>query len=91
MYREVTRAIGAAYTVRELIRELENADLDAPVFFVCDYGDHAHTQQALPVEIVFSDVSTDNLTESAYSHSGVRLIEESDEDAEEAYPVVILR
>ena len=85
-----------ALTVRHLIEELENQDPDARVLFVCDYGDYHHTQQALTVSSS-EEYDTSNLRTSAYSHSGIALIEESGEPDEpheddyEGQPIVILQ
>ena len=59
-------------TVAELIEELEQFDKDALVMFVCDYGDHCHTQQALPVREV-EEYTTRDLRDSAYSQSRIAL------------------
>lgn len=70
---EVTRKLRRGLTVEELIGELQELPKDAKVVFVCDYGDHCHTQQALPVEEICElDYGTDCLDTSAYSQSGVR-------------------
>lgn len=79
MKREVNSVVGNALTAAELIERLQEMDPESPVFFVCDYGDYSHTQQALPVE----DVETANrkrLNESAYSQSGVSLIEDDEDE-----------
>jgi hypothetical protein len=89
----------AAYTVRQLREELEGADPDARVFFTCSYGDYHHTPQALPVGEIVEDLDTNDLAETAYSQSGIRLVEDrepEDEprpeaDDEDVFPVVILR
>jgi len=97
MSRDVEHVLEESYTVRQLIEELQLCgDQDANVLFVCDYGDYHHTQQALPVsEIV--EVETDDLAESAYSHSHVAFVgDESEPDEprpenDDSLPVVILR
>lgn len=99
---EEHRALRSAMSVRELREQLEGYDDDAPVLFVCDYGDYCHTQQALPVgEIVETDASY--FADSGYSKSGLAFHEEEDEDDEDdeedgevapvaaPSPVVILR
>lgn len=101
--REITETTDRAMTVRDLIEALEGADPDARVLFVCNYGDYSNTQQALPVEEVVADCSLADLATSAYSQSGLAMIEngnEEDEDEEEDedgfpddedMPVVFLR
>jgi len=98
MSREVEHQMEAAYTVRQLREELEGADPDARVFFTCNYGDYHNTPQALPVGEIIEDLDTNSLAESAYSQSGVRLIEDDDgqgpraeEADEDVFPVIILR
>jgi hypothetical protein len=98
MDREVGHATEAAFTVRQLMQELECLDPDARVLFVCSYGDYHDTPQALPVGEVVADLTTNDLAESAYSQSRVQLIEDrepedepEEEVDEEAFPVVILR
>jgi hypothetical protein len=59
-------------TVADLIAELQDLDEDLPVLFVCDYGDHCHTSQALPVESL-GVIGVSHLYDSAYSQSGVAL------------------
>jgi len=86
----------AAYTVRNLRQALEGLPDDAPVLFVCDYGDYHHTQQALPVGELL-EVYTSDLGETAYSNSGICLLEDREpqdepaEEEEDAGPVLILR
>jgi hypothetical protein len=74
-----------AMTVGELIERLGDFDAALPVGFACDYGDHCHTEQFLPVEMVEANDETDYgpkyLTESAYSHSGLAL-DHADDDYE---------
>lgn len=96
--REIEHQMEAAYTVRQMIEELECLDPDARLFFVCNYGDYHRTPQALPVGEIVQDLDTDDLAETAYSHSGVRLVEDREpqdepreESDDEAFPIVILR
>lgn len=99
MNREVEHATESALTVRQLMEELESLDPDARVLFTCSYGDYHNTPQALPVGEVVPDLTTNDLAESAYSQSGIRLIEDREpddepapeEDEEDVFPVVILR
>ena len=93
---QVERKLANAMTVRQLIKALADEDPDAYVLFTCDYGDHCHTQQALPVKVVEDmQPDTERIEESAYSQSGLALAELDDEDDElEDYDgpaVVILR
>lgn len=96
--REITETTDRAMTVRDLIEALEGADPDARVLFVCNYGDYSNTQQALPVEEVVADCSLANLATSAYSQSGLAIVEDGDEEEDEDgfpkdedMPVVFLR
>lgn len=91
MKTKIHHAIDKAMTVADLIEFLEGCDLDARVLFACDYGDYHHTQQALPVTNA-EESSTDALAPSAYSHSGIALIEPDDEcePTEDEENVVIL-
>ena len=82
MSEEIKRAMDRAMKVSDLIAELQGLDEDAPVFFVCDYGDYCHTQQALLVKDV-EQVKSENIETSAYSHSGVKLELESPDEYEE--------
>lgn len=59
-------------TKAELIEALDHVDDDSPIVFVCDYGDYCHTMQALGITVVTDDQF---LEKSAYSHSGMALIE----------------
>lgn len=103
MDHEVEQVLEQSYTVRQLIKDLQDCDLDARVLFVCNYGDYHSTQQALP----FSEITeheSDVLRESGYSQSGIAFTDpdegKPDEDAEsevkgedevETCPVVILQ
>lgn len=70
-------------TVGDLIERLQQLDAEAPVFFVCDYGDYCHTQQALPVNDVEVKQSSQFETDSGYSNSGIALKREHDDDLPE--------
>ena len=61
-------------TVGELRDLLEDYDQDAPVLFACEYGDCGNTIQALGV-MDTEERSTNDLSESCYSQSGVALNE----------------
>ena len=93
---KVERKLGRALTVEDLIAELEQYPKDARVVFACDYGDHSHTDQALPIENV-EELTGAVLYESGYSQSGlaIREMDEDDEDSEEpeqeGTPVIVLR
>ena len=96
----IERKMQHAMTVSDLIEELKNYDEDALVFFGTDYGDHCHTEQALPVQIV-GGMETSNgypatVEKSAYSHSGLAVKEFDPGDYEDGMnpvqqEVVILR
>ena len=60
-------------TVAELIAILQDEDPDARVIFSTDYGDHCHTQQALPLRGRTCEVL---VRESGYSTSGFALVDE---------------
>lgn len=75
----VDRKLRNAITVADLISTLEGMDPETVVLFACDYGDHCHTQQALPVTNV-EGMRVADITESAYSQSGLQLVESDDED-----------
>lgn len=92
------RTLKTGMTVADLIDELSHHDSDALVVFACDYGDHGHTQQALPVTSADElDPDEERVVSSAYSHSGLAVdaIEHDDEDAEpdeyDGPEVVVLR
>ena len=81
MHRDVRNVLERALTVKGLMEILECLNPDAHVLFTCDYGDHSHTMQALPVENVKEEL-TARLKASAYSQSDVALRDE-DEDEDE--------
>jgi hypothetical protein len=76
----IDRKVKNALTVGELITELQGYPEDAPVLFVTDYGDHCHTQQALPIEAI-EEWPISTIGTSGYSHSGIAF-NEPDEDEE---------
>lgn len=78
--KKVTRELSRAWTVADLRTELEGLPEDTPVLFVCDYGDHCHTQQALPVRGI-EVVQASRLSESGYSQSGIALSCEEEDDS----------
>lgn len=87
MNHEVKQIVSSAMTAKQVIEMLEDMPPDAPVFFVCSYGDHSRTQQALPVESV-EEAEAKYLYDTAYSQSGLALREdqgynENDEDEDE--------
>ncbi|MFA5376304.1 MAG: hypothetical protein WC455_11220 [Dehalococcoidia bacterium] len=88
---KILRKLQDGLTVADLIDELRNYDENALVLFACDYGDHCHTQQALPIRTV-DEYHLGVLEESAYSHSGVSFREpdERDEDCPDMDRSVII-
>lgn len=75
-------------TAGQLRKAMEGLDQDARVFFVCDYGDYHHTQQALPVEDML-DAEMGHLGTTAYSQSGLCVRgDEGDENGDDSLPVV---
>jgi len=70
-------------TVGQLIERLQELPEDATVLFVCDYGDHHHTAQVLPVADAIEMGDEEYLTESAYSRSGMALESTEDGSAED--------
>jgi hypothetical protein len=74
MKTTVERTMNRAMTVGDLLSELDGLPMDAPVVFVCDYGDYCHTQQALPVSSI-EVVTAERLSDSGYSKSGVELVD----------------
>ena len=79
--QEVHHECGKAMSAKQVREALEDVDDDAPVFFVCDYGDYS-TKQALPVTEVV-DAERKHLYESAYSQSGVAMREEDRDETDE--------
>lgn len=82
--QDTPRQLRNAMTVRDLIDELKDANPDALVIFGCDYGDHVHTEQALPVTTVDELDSYEELSDSGYSTSGLAVKEWDDEDVDGA-------
>jgi len=84
-------------TVGDLMEELKRFDPEAVVVFGCDYGDHGHTEQALPVESVDSlHEGSERIEKTAYSRSGlaIELIPAEDDYVGETVagvPIVVLR
>jgi hypothetical protein len=72
-----------AMTVGQLRKELEGLPDDAVVLYVCDYGDHCHTQQALPISEIADLGCDERIEESAYSSSGLCLLTINDEDEDD--------
>jgi hypothetical protein len=73
-------------SVREMLEVLENEDPDALLIFTSDYGDHSHTDQALPIEGTVEEVL---IEKSAYSNSGFALAtDDDDEDNTDKYLVI---
>ena len=67
-------------TVAKLIEQLGMEDPDALVVFSCDYGDHSHTEQALPIS---GEVDEVKIGKSAYSNSGYEVFDEESEEFED--------
>jgi hypothetical protein len=103
--REVDHALENAMTVRHLVTQFVGCDVDdddwlidpdANIFFVCGYGDHSNTQQALPVAEA-TDAESSDLAETAYSQSNVCLRENTGDDPgfpredDESFPIIVLR
>ena len=93
--KNVERKLKQGLSVADLIAELESMPQDAQVVFACDYGDHCHTQQALPVERCEEMNGGEALVESAYSKSGLAIEDLDDDDygseGDDRLPVVVLR
>lgn len=101
MNHEVDQATEATMTTRQLISHLLSLDPgtdekggDARILFVCDYGDHGHTQQTLTVEEADMYCSS-NLHTTGYSKSGICLERDEPSDPSEPtnddYPVILLQ
>lgn len=67
-------------TVKELIDILRMHKPDAKVIFASDYGDRGHTQQAHKIE---GDIEPVKLTESGYSESGFKVVDDFDTDVDD--------
>jgi hypothetical protein len=89
MNQEVAHMLEHAMTAADLIAELRNFDPQAKVVLASDYGDRAHTQQAIPVESV-DEIGQSRLKPSAYSQSGVAIGEDVGEPGNEAVAVLNL-
>jgi len=75
-----TQDLSSAFTVRQLIEELQEIEnQDAPVLFVCNYGDYHKTQQALMPDEVLGEYTTKDIQESAYSQSGYAFTDDGEE------------
>jgi hypothetical protein len=79
MDRDVKRAIDETMTVGQLRELLEQYDENMPVFFATGYGDYGRTIQALTITEEIAS-TTSQLRDSAYSHSKVAFIADSDEE-----------
>lgn len=67
-------------TVAKLRELLEGEDDQALVIFAADYGDHCHTEQALPLRGEIDEVA---IRESAYSASGYAVLGNDEDDEPE--------
>jgi hypothetical protein len=83
--------INGVMTVQELIDELEGMNPEAIVVFGSDYGDHCHTEQALPVRCVDEIGPDEVIEESAYSNSRRAIKHDTDVAGTREQDVVILR
>ena len=94
MTRDVRNVLERGLTVRQLLDEIEHMPDDTPVVFVCNYGDYHRTQQALPIGEI-EEYSSDDLRTTAYSQSGISLVDDCDEDErttnDDAIPVIVLQ
>lgn len=79
MKTNIIRQLGNAFTVAQLIEELQQYPEEALVVFATDYGDHCHTKQALLVGNVEHTTSS-CIYDSAYSNSGLAIREETDRE-----------
>lgn len=89
MTKTIQRKLANALTVAELIEELKAFPDDCKVIFGCDYGDHCHIEQALPVSAVDSIDDFEHLVESGYSRSGVAVEENEGEDSDDCDYVIL--
>lgn len=88
---QIRRVLESAMTVAELIEELESLPGNCRVVFACDYGDHSHTQQLLPVETADEyDPDVEAIEETGYSRSGLEVLER-EEGGGQPFDVVVLR
>jgi len=67
-------------TAGELIKYLSKMSPDAMVMFACDYGDHSHTTQLLPICGFDKLEELGTVNETAYSKSGLMLREFDDDN-----------
>jgi len=77
---QIENKLDDAMTVGDLINHLNEFDPDAKVVFAIDYGDHSHTQQAIPVSYCECLDALEVLAETAYSTSGICINESDDYD-----------
>lgn len=88
MKRKRTEPKLKSITVARLIDLLQGEDPEAEVVFVCDYGDHGHTEQALPIR---GDIIEAVLEPSAYSISGWAVASDDDEPEYMEESVLVVR
>ncbi len=77
-------------TVADLLELLQDEDPTALVVFAADYGDHSHTEQALPLRGAIEEVEI--VEEAGYSNSGwaIPSHDEDDEEDDEDRPTVLV-
>lgn len=98
----IEHVLESCHTTRQLVESLLSLDPgvdgqggDVRVLFGCNYGDYRNTQQTLPVEDL-DMYTTDDLQETAYSHSNVAMVRERDghdedvETDEDAEDVIVI-
>lgn len=87
----IQRKLQRYLTVGDLRAALDGLPDDAIPVFQSDYGDHSHTQQALPI-LGVEPLRDGYLYETAYSNSGIgiRDITENDDGAHEPDENVIV-
>lgn len=81
------QALKEALTVQELRDALEEFDDDCKVMFTIDYGDHAHTAQALPI-VEVTEVESGRIVDTGYSASRAQLLTDEDWDDDDEQPAL---
>ena len=88
-YEKKNEILERGMTVAELIEALQEQSPTSRVVFASDYGDISHTMQALVVSHVDA-VDYGDISESAYSQSGLSVSDDSDSDETGGEEVVVL-